>query len=254
MIKLEKKYHFIIFSIVVLVTVFLAYFSQAYNPDMYKDSDNDGLTDYEEKAIYQTFWYDNDTDKDGFIDGNEVVNGYSPKQPLLKMIEADTDNDGLNDEWEIKLGTNLMIRDSDGDGDLDGKEVYYGFSPTDPKPYPVDKIIKVNIADFTLSYYQGDIMLDSFKISTGKPSSPTPLGEYTITEKYPIKHYFNYPNTKWNLLFYRKAPNLGYYIHGAYWHDKFGLENISGGCVNAPYDQMERLYNWTNIGTKVYIK
>lgn len=238
----------------VIITIFLAYFSQAYNPDMYKDSDNDGLTDYEEKAIYQTFWYDNDTDDDGFMDGNEVANGYSPKHPLLKMMEADSDNDGLNDEWEIKLGTNLMIRDTDKDSFLDGTEVYFGFSPTNPNPIQTDKRIEVNIADFNLSYYQDDVLLDTFKVSTGKPSTPTPVGEFKITEKYPIKHYYHYPNTKWNLMFYRKSPSLGYYIHGAYWHEKFGLENVSGGCVNVPYEKMERLYNWANNGTRVIIK
>jgi len=254
MIHLDKKYHFLIFFLVILVTAFLAYFSQAYNPDKYKDSDNDGLTDYEEKTIYQTFWYDNDTDNDGFMDGNEVANGYSPKQADLKMADADTDNDGLNDDWEIKLGTNLMIRDTDGDGYLDGSEVYHGFSPTNPLPEKMAKQINVNITDFNLAYYQGDVMLDSFKISTGKPSTPTPLGDYTITKKYPLKHYYNYPNTKWNLLFHRKSPSLGYYIHGAYWHEKFGNENVSGGCVNVPYDKMERLYNWANHETKIFIE
>jgi lipoprotein-anchoring transpeptidase ErfK/SrfK len=42
------------------------------------------------------------------------------------------------------------------------------------------------------------------------------------------------------------------YIHGAYWHNKFG-QPVSGGCVNVPYSVMEELYNWTDVGTKVTI-
>jgi hypothetical protein len=46
------------------------------------DSDNDGLTDYEEKQIYKTDPFNPDTDGDGYSDGREVKNGYDPNNPL----------------------------------------------------------------------------------------------------------------------------------------------------------------------------
>ncbi len=250
---LKKKYLIAIFIIVFLITIVIASLVFADNPDVYKDTDNDGLTDYQEKAIYQTSWNNSDTDNDGYNDGQEVANNYSPKQKYLKMYEADTDNDGLNDEWEIKLGTNLMVRDTDGDGFLDGSEVYNGYSPTDSGTIKLEKKIEVDIANFNLKYSLGNIILDEFKISTGKPSTPTPRGEFHITQKFPIKHYYGYPNTPWNLQF-TKRNGLGYYIHTAYWHEKFGQENVSGGCVNVPQEKMERLYSWANEETKVIIK
>jgi L,D-transpeptidase-like protein/thrombospondin type 3 repeat protein len=247
-----KVKNIIIFIIVYFATTTIATFSLAYNPDIFNDTDNDGLTDYQEKSIYQTFYYDKDTDNDGYDDGTEVANDYSPKQPELKMVEADTDNDGLNDEWEILLGTNLMLRDSDGDGYLDGTEVYHDFSPTDPEANRFSKRIEVSTTELKLDYYINDILIDSMPVSTGKPSTPTPLGEFEIIQKYPIKHYNSYANTKWNLHF-ATVNGLRYYIHGAYWHDKFGQETVSGGCVNVRYEDMERLYNWTKEGTKVII-
>lgn len=42
------------------------------------DSDNDGLNDFEEEMIYFTDMNNPDTDGDGFSDGDEVKNGYSP--------------------------------------------------------------------------------------------------------------------------------------------------------------------------------
>lgn len=42
------------------------------------DSDLDGLMDYEEIMVYQTDPRDDDTDGDGFEDGDEVKNGYNP--------------------------------------------------------------------------------------------------------------------------------------------------------------------------------
>lgn len=254
-IQERHKYHFVVFSIVLIATTMLGYLGLAYNPDEYQDTDGDGLTDYQEKAIYQTFWYEKDTDGDGYDDGTEVANGYSPKQKGLKMIEADTDNDGLNDQWEILLGSNLMVRDTDKDGYLDGSEVYDGFSPTDPNPIKVEKRIEVDIEKFTLKYYQGNVLLDEFLVSTGKPSTPTPRGEFKVIARYDVKNYYHYPNTKWNLHFTTNPNNnLRYYIHGAYWHNLFGQKNVSGGCVNVPYAYMERLYKWANEGTKVIIK
>jgi Bacterial Ig-like domain/Bacterial TSP3 repeat len=44
-----------------------------------KDSDNDGVSDYDEVNLYGTDPMSADTDKDGFIDGVEILNGYDPK-------------------------------------------------------------------------------------------------------------------------------------------------------------------------------
>ena len=72
----------------------------------------------------------------------------------------------------------------------------------------------------------------------------------------PSKNYggkgfdYSYPNTKWNLHFY--TGTLGFYIHGAYWHNNFG-KRMSHGCVNVSYANMERLYNWADVGTKITI-
>ncbi|MBI5728576.1 MAG: hypothetical protein HY984_02380 [Candidatus Magasanikbacteria bacterium] len=42
------------------------------------DTDNDGLTDYEEVKVYHTNPLNPDTDGDGYKDGDEVKNGYDP--------------------------------------------------------------------------------------------------------------------------------------------------------------------------------
>ncbi len=48
------------------------------NPnDKNKDSDNDGLMDWQE-AVYKTDACKPDTDKDGYLDGEEVASGYDP--------------------------------------------------------------------------------------------------------------------------------------------------------------------------------
>lgn len=44
-----------------------------------KDSDNDGIADYDE-AYYRTDPFKPDTDDDGYLDGEEVVGGFNPSQ------------------------------------------------------------------------------------------------------------------------------------------------------------------------------
>ncbi len=50
------------------------------NPNL-PDSDNDGLFDREEVKVYGTDPLNPDTDGDGYKDGDEVKNGYNPKGP-----------------------------------------------------------------------------------------------------------------------------------------------------------------------------
>ena len=48
------------------------------NKEASTDSDNDGITDYDEVTLYKTDPFVADSDNDGFIDGAEILNGYDP--------------------------------------------------------------------------------------------------------------------------------------------------------------------------------
>jgi hypothetical protein len=220
------------------------------------DTDQDGLTDQQETEIYFTDPKNPDTDGDGYNDKLEIDTGYSPRfGDKKKLIQVDSDKDYLNDYWELILGTGLMNPDSDGDLYLDGTEVAAGYDPLQKGQVKIDKLIKVNLAKQHLDYYFGDKLFGSFPISGGLASMPTPRGEFKILAKVPVKHYgggnFDYPNTKWNLHF--TTQKYRYYIHGAYWHNKFG-QPMSHGCVNVSYENMGPLYWWAQLGTRVIIE
>ena len=53
------------------------------------DTDRDGLTDQEEISFY-TYWSNADSDKDGFLDGDEVRNGYNPTVGNGAKLNIDT--------------------------------------------------------------------------------------------------------------------------------------------------------------------
>ena len=46
-----------------------------------QDSDDDGLTDYDEIYVYNTSPYLKDSDSDGYLDREEIENGYDPNCP-----------------------------------------------------------------------------------------------------------------------------------------------------------------------------
>jgi len=186
----------------------------------------------------------------------------SPWVPTISnpsdLRNIDTDNDGLWDDWEQALNTDTNNPDTDNDGYPDGLEVQNSYSPMSPDPAKIKKRIETNLSKQELAYYFGETKLDQFAISGGKPSTPTPVGTFSIIKKRPVVHYrgrgFDYPNTQWNLMFKRGSGVLNYYVHGAWWHNKFG-NTVSGGCINVPYEPgyMGRLYDWADIGTEITV-
>ncbi len=233
--------------------IFLASISAAHAQAI-EDTDNDGIPDHEEASLYYTDPEKSDTDGDGFTDDLEIRNDYSPRHDTsMKLIEVDSDTDGLNDYLEIKLGTSLLKSDTDGDGFGDGTEAYGGFDPlTTGETRAKNKRAVVDLSDQHLHYFIGDIRIGTMPVSSGQRITPTPTGEFSIERKVPSIHYFgsdySYPNTKWNLQFKKH-----YYLHGAYWHNQFGKKPMSHGCVNITYKDVEKLYAFLDIGDKVSV-
>ena len=165
----------------------------------------------------------------------------------------DTDHDGLSDELESKLGTDLANLDTDGDGYQDGLEVKNGFNPLKgQRDRSVPRSVTVDIAKQKLIYYFNGVEIGVASVSTGVRGMDTPQGEFKIIRKRPTVHYkgqgYDYPNTKWNLEFKK-----GIYLHGAYWHNQFGKKPMSHGCVNIAYANAEKLYKFLDVGDKVKI-
>ncbi len=237
----------------IAIAAFLLFLPGVAGAAQDRDSDGDGLTDYQESFVYFSDPQVADTDGDSFPDGGEVKMGYSPLVPKLHMYEHDLDGDGLNDWAEVWFGSSANNIDSDGDGFTDFDEVMYGYSPSSVEPTVQFK--RKIVIDKTLQrlyFYVDTIKILNLAVSTGNPSTQTPSGSFSIERKLPVKRYvgpgYDLPGVEWNMQF---KPM--YYIHGAYWHNYFGLRTASHGCVNMSTKDAGLIYPYVNIGFDVEI-
>ena len=119
-----------------------------------------------------------------------------------------------------------------------------------------EKHIYVDLATQTLTAKEGDKIVFSFPVSTGKWHH-TPTGDFRIWAK--LKYtlmsggnqslgtYYYLPNVPFTMFFYNSEypKSDGYGLHGAYWHNNFG-HPMSHGCINIKTENAEKLFYWAN--------
>lgn len=111
--------------------------------------------------------------------------------------------------------------------------------------------IDVNLSEQRVYAYEGDVIVNSFLVSTGVPQTPTVTGRYKIYVKVRIQDMsgpgYYLRDVPYVMFFYK-----GYGFHGTYWHNNFGTP-MSRGCVNLTIPDAEWLYNWASVGTVVNV-
>lgn len=174
--------------------------------------------------------------------------------------KIDRDKDGLSDWQEINFyKTDPADADTDKDGFSDFTEIKNGFSPHNATPrIKFIKRIEIDTKRQELAYLIDNVKINTFKISTGKPATPTPKGSFKIKNKY------------------ARAWSKKYKLWMPYWlgikDGSFGLHElpewpngfkeganhigkpVSHGCIRLSVGQAEIIYQWADIGTPVIIK
>ncbi|MDP2649268.1 MAG: L,D-transpeptidase [bacterium] len=123
-----------------------------------------------------------------------------------------------------------------------------------------NKHIYIDLSTQTLYAYEGNKLIYSFLVSTGKWGR-TPTGDFTVWIKLrytrmsggdqSLGTYYNLPNVPYVMFFSNNEipKTAGYSIHGAYWHNNFG-HPMSHGCVNMKPEEAEKVYYWANPPTQ----
>lgn len=144
--------------------------------------------------------------------------------------------------------TNLDFSDSQILGDSDSSS---------------NKRIEVNLTTQTLTAYEDNYAIASFKISSGKWDR-TPTGTFYIWAKIKSQKmsggskalgtYYYLPNVPYILFYYNAQveKKLGYSLHGTYWHDNFGTP-MSHGCINMRTPEAKIIYEWADKSTPIIV-
>lgn len=119
------------------------------------------------------------------------------------------------------------------------------------------RYIEVNLSEQKMYLFEGESLMNTFPVSTGKWSMPTPEGEFSINSKVDVaySHRYNLYMPKWMAF-----VGSQYGIHGLpYWANGYVEgENhlgrpVSHGCIRLSHADADTAYNWADVGTKVYI-
>jgi hypothetical protein len=146
-------------------------------------------------------------------------------------------------------------------------------------PFVGDKRIDIDLGQQTLTCYEGEENVFTTAIASGLGGElNTPLGQHHVLLKQASRHMsnvsypggpeplgeiFDLPGVPWNTFF----DLSGTAIHGAYWHNDFGIRR-SHGCVNVSCDAARWIYRWVHpvggyeddfiqsdyrVGTPIYV-
>jgi hypothetical protein len=172
--------------------------------------------------------------------------GVAPDNPPLATLaryDAVTvlDSQPASDAIWHQIGENRFVH---------GGHVRVVYPVPRPEGVPGDaRWIAVDLAQQTLSAYEGDQMVFATLVSTGRPPYFTPKGLNRIWIKMQTgnmrggqadqKEPYDLQDVPWIMYFNRDVG-----LHAAYWHDRFGYPS-SRGCVNLSPKDAKWLFDWT---------
>lgn len=240
-----------------LLVIFFLFIPGMVSANLLVDSDFDGVPDRDEIEVYKTNPNNPDTDGDGYSDWIELNTGYTPLEAKpLKLEKSDFDGDGLSDSLELRFKTDIKNKDTDGDGFLDGEEVYGGYDPLSGEGAKLEKRIDVSVYAQKLFYFLGGVLLYEAPVSSGVYDT-TPKGQFHIQNKN-IKAWSHFG--LWMPYWMAITPDGKYGIHELpVWPNGYreGEEHlgtpVSHGCIRLGTEMAEKIYNLTDIGTEVNI-
>jgi lipoprotein-anchoring transpeptidase ErfK/SrfK len=129
-----------------------------------------------------------------------------------------------------------------------------------PEPPPLQgpvagmtgKYFLVDLSEQRLYAFEGEQMVRTTLISSGRWPYPTVTGTFSVYLRYKAARMrgpgYDLANVPFTMYFYK-----GYGLHGTYWHNNFGTP-MSHGCVNMPTPEAEWAYYWSDYGTPVIVQ
>lgn len=207
-------------------------------------ADQDGISQYVDSLYKKTFvssrpevYFTNGEKSEDGADGRSI-DKEEAKALLTKAVEDKLDK-------PVFLASNVSQKSK--------KTIEKPFTPGAYE----GKYIEVDLSSQTLYQFEGENMIGSHRVSTGKWSMPTPVGTYSINGKNP------------------RAYSKTYNLYMPYWMSfigsKYGLHElpewangtkegeshlgtpVSHGCIRMGVGSAGAVYDWAEVGTIVYV-
>ena len=197
------------------------------------------------------------------VTGNYVVHVLQAGESAASVAQAYNTSlrrtlqlNDITDASQLKPGMRLIVPPpsfaelfADVEIGPDGYPLY-SVIPTEGKWISVDLDHQRTFA------WEGNKLIKSFLISSGKARTPTVTGVFRIWGKIAAQRmeggsraagdYYNLPNVQWVQYFYQD-----YSFHGTYWHNNFGTP-MSHGCVNMTNADAKWLFDWAGPTVEDY--
>jgi len=124
------------------------------------------------------------------------------------------------------------------------------------------KKVVVDLSEQKLTLYQGNKVVSTRRISSGKWSTPTPIGTYKTRNKIPVAYSRPYKlYMEWWMAF---TADGKYGLHSLpYWRTRNGKlyegaahigTPVSHGCIRQTVVEAKSLYDWAPVGTPVIVQ
>ena len=119
------------------------------------------------------------------------------------------------------------------------------------------KRIEVNLDRQVLFAFDGGTQVYCFDCVSGDDDHPTPPGHWAVNAKYPKYTSHKYHRRMDHAMFFThtgEAIHEGFFVGTLSYLKSWGVSSIgSHGCVRLASDDAVDLYNWTPIGTPVWV-
>lgn len=169
-----------------------------------------------------------------------------------KVLRAETEGvngRALGDTSDIAGGFAAQLESADG---------VYALTVTETPFQAVNlfRRIEVDLSSQTAILYENEVVVNSWKVSTGAGATPTDQGRFKVYAHVRIQDMrgsnpdgskYVTPDVPWVTYF-----NGDEAFHGTYWHNNFGSPR-SHGCVNMPIDVAKYVYEWAPVGLEVWV-
>ncbi len=202
----------------------------------------------------------NDAEVANYLNG--ITDKYSQvkRDQVIVQLEDGMNSTAVDGQDGVVVSGQQDAQDSIDQSLLNGKDFSLNL-PVITSPFQTvtaadwPKWIEVNLTTKRMYVYQGGQTVNTFLVSAGKPSTPTPVGTFYIWEKLTVQTMsgpgYVQPDVPWINYF----DHSGDAIHGNYWRPEsvFGSVNTSHGCVGLQVSDAEWVYDWAPDGTPVVI-